>query len=197
MYEYLEGTIVRRGPTSLVMDVGGVGYFLSVPLGTALEEGQVARVWVHLSVREDAHTLYGFSDVSQRDLFRMLLSVRGVGPSVALSMLSGLDASQLVDAIATEDKGTLTSIKGVGKKTADQILLDLGERVLRLASRAPGNEPGSKAVEPSRDATVQDAISALVSIGYKEKDAVRLVEKAAANADELDVEMLIRTALRG
>lgn len=198
MYEFFEGKIDRRGPTTLVLDVGGVGYSLFVPLGTPGDAGAKMRVWVHQVVREDAHTLYGFATVDQRQLFRMLLSVRGVGPSVALSMLSSLNADQLTDAIMTEDKSVLTGIKGVGKKTADQILLDLGEKVARLGRATAFTDSSSAAgAEPQRDAQLQDAISALVSIGYKEKDAAKLVDKAAAGAETIDVEDLIRAALRG
>ncbi|MCL4142652.1 UNVERIFIED_CONTAM: hypothetical protein GTU68_042619 [Idotea baltica] len=193
MYEYLEGEIFRHAPTSLVLDVGGVGYALFVPLGTSPEKcpgkGKRVRIWVHQIVREDAHTLYGFSDANQRDLFRLLLSVRGVGPSVALSLLSGMNSGELVQSIQTGDRNALTGIKGVGKKTAEQILLDLGAFV-DLAQSS-----GRETVQ--RDAELTDAISALVSIGYKEKDAIRLVEKAAAEMDDLDVETLIRSALHG
>jgi Holliday junction DNA helicase RuvA len=199
MYEYLEGTVDRQAPTSLVLDVNGVGYALFVPLGTAPEKGKRARMWVHQVVREDAHTLYGFADVNQRDLFRLLLSVRGVGPSVALSLLSGMNATDLIQAIQMENKGALTGIKGVGKKTADQILLDLGERVARLSNEHAFADAANRAMSPAaeRDAQLTDAITALVSIGYKEKDAIRLVEKAANEMDEIHVESLIRSALHG
>lgn len=199
MYEYLEGKIFRQAPTSLVLDVGGVGYALFVPLGTAPEKGKKVRIWVHQVVREDAHTLYGFIDSNQRDLFRLLLSVRGVGPSVALSLLSGMNSGELVQSIQTGDRNALTGIKGVGKKTAEQILLDLGERVARLSSDSAFIDltKSARAETAQRDAQLTDAITALVSIGYKEKDAIRLVEKAAAEMDDLDVETLIRSALHG
>lgn len=197
VYEFLDGELVRQAPTSLVVDVGGVGYALTVPLGTQFESSTRVRVWTHLVIREDAHTLYGFSDCEQRDFFRLLLSVRGVGPSVALMLLSSQTARDLVVAIQTEDREALTRIKGVGKKTAEQILLDLRERVSRLAGEHPFTDAGESRAAPGRDGQLAEAVSALVSIGYKEKEAIKLVEKAARADEDLDVEHLIRAVLRG
>lgn len=197
MYEYLQGKIHRQTPTSLVLDVGGVGYFLTIPLGTRFDDQGLARAWTHLVVREDAHTLYGFASLEQRDLFRLLLSVRGVGPSAALMLLSGLSAKILIEAILTEDSAALTRIKGVGKKTADQILLDLRGRVTRMAGDGPFSDVQAAPTTNERDDLLADAISALVSIGYKEKEATKLVEKAAKNNEDLEVEDLVRTALQG
>ncbi len=197
MYEYLDGTIDQRAPTSLVIDVNGVGYALLVPLGTAADPGTRQRLWVHFAVREDAQTLYGFSTQEQRQLFRMLLSVRGVGPAAALNMLSSLDSNQVTEAIMAEDRSVFTAIKGVGKKIADQIFLDLGEKVARLGRATPFVDGKNATLEPQRDARLQDAISALVSIGYKEKDAAKLVERAAKDSQDLSVEDLIRCVLRG
>lgn len=198
MYEYLEGELVRQTPTSLVLDVNGVGYFLTIPVGSSfgVSDSRRARVWTHLVVREDAHTLYGFASAEQRDLFRLLLTVRGVGPSAALMLLSGLSAETLVESILVEDVNALTRIKGVGKKTAEQILLDLRGRVTRLAGDQPFSDTPASATQ-ARDERVSDAISALLSIGYKEKEAAKLVEKAAKSDETLDVESLVRLALQG
>jgi Holliday junction DNA helicase RuvA len=194
VYEFLEGVVVRQAPTTLVLDVGGVGYALSIPFGTRFAEGQRARCWVHLVVREDAHTLYGFEGVDQRDLFRLLLTVRGVGPSVALSLLSGLEAPQLVEAILTENRAALTRAKGVGKRTADQILLDLSERVARFGKEHAFTDAPAPAAADDRKS---DAVLALLSIGYKEKEASAIVDKLVAAEPDLDTEQLIRAALRG
>ncbi len=194
MYEFLEGVVVRQAPTALVLHVGGVGYSLLIPFGTRFAEGQKARCWVHLVVREDAHTLYGFEGADQRDLFRLLLTVRGVGPSVALSLLSGLDAPKLVEAILSEDRSALTRAKGVGKRTADQILLDLSERVARFGKEhAFTDAPAPEAADDRRS----DAVLALLSIGYKEKEAGAIVDKLVKDDPKLETEQLIRAALRG
>ena len=195
MYEYLEGELVRQTATTLVLDVGGVGYSLMVPVGSRFEGAPRSRAWTHLVVREDAHSLYGFPSARQRDLFRLLLCVRGVGPSAALSLLSGLSAEVLVEAILTEQAGTLCRIKGVGKKTAEQILLDLRDRVTRLVGE-PAFSDLSPSAGPAEDERLADAVSALLSIGYKEKEAQKLVERAAKDGADLDVEGLVRQALR-
>lgn len=196
MYEYLEGTVAARSAARVVIDVGGVGYDLLVPLRAALPQSGKLRVWTHLAVREDAHTLYGFPDCETRDLFRTLLKVRGVGPSMALGILSGLDRSELIEAIREEDLRRLTKVKGVGKKTAEQILLDLRDHVTLFGGT--GEDPG---VIPrpggAHEANIQDAAAALVSVGYSEKDARKQVEKAAESVDATDLERLVRTALQG
>ena len=200
MYDYLEGTVARRTPASVTLDVGGVGYDLLVPLGTQVPEPQTrGRLWTHLAVRDDAHTLYGFEDAATRDLFRTLLKVKGVGPSMALAVLSGLDRRELCEAIVREDIARLTAIKGVGKKTAEQILLDLRDRV-RSLSAGLEVEPGvlTPAAPPAPEsANFEDAVSALVSLGFNEKDARKRVEKAAKSIDPEDLGQLVQAAFRG
>lgn len=197
MYEFLEGEVVRRSAARVVLDVGGVGYDLLVPLGSTLPAvGAKARLWVHLVVREDAHTLYGFPDRDTRELFRTLLRVRGVGPAMALAMLSGLTRQELVEAIMNEDVSRLTTVKGVGKKTAEQILLDLRDRMSALTAGlelAPGVlQP---AAPPSADAAnIEDALSALMALGFSDKDARKRVEKAAKEVGAEDLNRLVQTA---
>jgi len=202
VYDYLEGRLAAEGATEVVLDVGGVGYALSVPLGTSPrenDEGKV-RIWTHLVVREDAHTLFGFADRDTRELFRTLLRVRGVGPGMALGILSGLSGEELLGAIVEGDTAPFTAIKGVGKKTAEQILLDLGDKAPRMfAARAeagtlvPRRPAGAG---PSRPRIFEDAVRALTSIGYTEKQAEKSVERAAARVDTEDLELLVRTALQ-
>ncbi|MCY2960068.1 MAG: Holliday junction branch migration protein RuvA [Planctomycetota bacterium] len=204
MYEYLEGEVAGRTPARLVLDVSGVGYDLCVPLSAAFPERGRARAWTHLVVREDAHTLYGFPEKSTRDLFRVLLGVRGVGPVAALAILSGLSAADLVAAVANEDLKALTRVKGIGKKTGEQILLDLRDKAPRLASEigaksGPAGTPGAKPA--ARDLHVEDAVAALVSIGYSDKEARKAVEaaieRAAATNGARDLATLVRSALAG
>jgi len=199
VYEYLEGEVRTRTATRLILDVAGVGYELLVPLGMSFPARGQARIFTHLTVREDAHILYGFPNLETRDIFRVLLSVRGVGPAMALGILSGLSREDLVRAIVSEDVAALTRIKGVGKKTAAQILLDLRDKVAKLVPAAelagiPGTdaEPG-----PTHSQNLEDALAALVSVGYSDKDARRQVERAAGRVDPADLELLVRTALHG
>ena len=204
MYEYLEGLVASRGAARLVLDVGGVGYELAVPVGAsfAASNGAALRVWTHLVVREDAHLLYGFPDAGTRDLFRALLTVSGVGPRVALGVLSGLPREELLAAILAGDLARLTAVRGVGKKTAEQILLDLRDKALRLAAASDGADerPRPRSGDgPPLDlrASLEDAVGALISIGFSEKDARRQVERAARQVDPHDLELLVRTAIQG
>ena len=198
MYEYLDGRLESRHATRVVVDVGGVGYCLAIPLGSDFRraprgpEGAV-RVWTHLVVRDDAHLLYGFADDESRQLFRLLLTVRGIGPGLALGILSHLSGDALLAAIATGDAQALLAVRGVGKKTAQQILLDLKDR----APSQPATVRQGVVVPAGRDGRVlEDAIHALVSIGYSDKEARKNVEQAASRVDEDDLETLVRTALR-
>ena len=198
MYEYLDGHIASRTAARVVLDVGGIGYDLHVPLESPFPNEGELRIWTHLAVREDAHTLYGFVDRETRELFRLLLRVRGVGPTMAIAVLSGLPQEELVTAIMQEDAARLTRIKGVGKKTAAQILLDLHDRAAELAKGLEIGGVVTPAAPPTRaDGNIQDAVSALASIGYPEKEARKLVERAAEKVDPTDLEALVRAAIRG
>ena len=199
MYEYLAGRVAARTAAALVVDVSGVGYELRVPLGASFAPvGDELQVFTHLAVRDDAHVLFGFPDQATRDLFRTLLKVRGVGPSMALAVLSGLTRRELLEAIAAGDLKRLQGIKGVGKKTAEQMLLDLKDK---LASLSGGLEHEPGVIIPAAPPTpglgnIEDATLALVSIGYAEKEARKLVEQAADQVDPADLEALVRAAIR-
>lgn len=196
MYEFLEGSVFERSAARLILQVGGVAYDLSVPLLAAFTPGQVVRVWTHFAVREDAHRLFGFPDRVSRDLFRLLLKVKGVGPSLALAVLSGLSSDELAAAIEQGDVKRLTGVKGVGRKTAEQILLDLRDRVgLMQAREAAG--AGDVATAGAARVNIEDVTQALVSIGYSEKDARRNVERASETVDPENIDELLRTALQG
>ncbi len=195
MYDYLEGRLERRGPARIVVDVGGVGYDLAVPVGLDFGPmGQKRRVYAHLVVRDDAHLLFGFPDARTRTWFRALLDVRGIGPALALGILSGLTVERLFQAILADDIAPLVALRGVGRKTAEQILLDLRGKVAQLAS---STEVASPAAAGERSSAMLDAVQALVSIGYKEKEALRSVETAAAEVGRDDLEALVRAALSG
>lgn len=200
MYEFISGTVSDRTPASVVIDAAGVGFELLAPIGAAFPEvGQQATVFAHLVVREDAQTLYGFARREDRNLFRVLLRVRGVGPGMALGILSGLGPSDLVAAVQREDLSAFTAIKGVGKKTAEQLMLDLRDKTPLLASLAGGavTAPAPSAAQPAAASVEADAISALVSIGYSEKEAAKAVDKALKQVEGADLEALVKAAMRG
>lgn len=198
MISHLEGTLVEKNPTRIVVDVGGVGYDVFIPLSSydrLPEAGERCRILTHHHVREDAHTLFGFATEAERDLFRRLLDVSGIGPKTALCALSGLAVRDLKAAVVTGDVKRLSSISGIGKKTAERIIVELRDRI------KPGEalEAVAGAAEPSpEDARLRDAILALVSLGYKQADALKRVQAAAAKLPaESTVEDLVRRALTG
>ena len=199
MYEYIAGEVADRTGTAVIMDAGGVGFELIAPLGAKFPaKGARAKVYTHLSVREDNQTLFGFPRREDRDLFRILMKVRGVGPSMALGILSGLSPEELTRAVVNEDLKALTRIKGVGKKTGEQILLDLRDKTGLLASVA-GDVQAAASVpttDPAASSNVADAITALVSIGYSDKEAAKSVEKAVKDVGDDDLEALVRAAMR-
>ncbi len=186
----LVGTLVRKQPPELLLDVDGVGYELEAPM-TAFYDlpalGQEETLFTHMVVRDDAHLLFGFTERRQRDLFRALLKVSGVGPRVGLAMLSGLTAENLVSCITVGDVAQLTRIPGIGRKTAERLIVDLRDR-LESSVDGESSVPGGTA-NPE-----QDAISGLVALGYRSGDAARAVRESDTHGGS--VEEMIRGALQ-
>lgn len=198
MYDFLEGVVAGRHPARLVLQVGGVGYELTVPAGAAFpSEGESLRVHTHLVVREDAHILYGFATRAERQLFRLLLRVQRVGPALALAIVSGMGSDELLEALRRGDAVRLARVKGVGKKTAERVLLELSDRMEEFVAEEYSVHLGAAppTVRPS-DAT-EDAVRALVSIGFSEAEARKSVDAAATQVERTDLEALLRVALRG
>jgi len=191
----LRGLLVHKSPPALVMEVGGVGYEVEAPMSTFYElppVGQTVTLYTHLVVREDAHLLYGFSRESQRRLFRALLKVNGVGPRVALAVLSGLSDQEFLRCVATEDIARLTRVPGIGRKTAERLVVELRDKLGR--EMKDGERSGAAAPETPAD-PVSEAISALIALGYKPQEASRAVHGIASEG--LACEEIIRQALRG
>jgi Holliday junction DNA helicase RuvA len=195
MIGYLSGKLMQKQPPFLLMDVNGVGYELEAPMTTFYDlpdNDQPVSLFVHLVVREDAQLLFGFSDQPQRQLFRGLLKINGVGPRVALAILSTLSADQFIACIHQEDVLTLTRVPGIGKKTAERMILDMRDRIDALSETDGGStSPGQVTVSEN---PVQDAIGALIALGYKAAEASRAVH--AIEADSAQREDLIRNALQ-
>jgi Holliday junction DNA helicase RuvA len=195
----LRGTLVEKQPPHLILDVNGVGYELEVPMTTLYRlpaVGEPLTLHTHLVVREDAQLLYGFADKRDRQLFRELIRLNGVGPKLALALMSGLEVDELVRCVQAQDTSVLVKIPGVGKKTAERLLVELKDR-FKSWETVPGMlELG---IEPNLAAPVSsaesDALSALLSLGYKPQEASRAV--AAVKQDGLSSEDLIRRALKG
>jgi Holliday junction DNA helicase RuvA len=195
MIHHLEGTLVEKGPKRLIVEVGGVGFELLVSSETWNDTGLLGsrvRLLTHLAVREDSWTLFGFASEEERELFRLLLGVQGVGPKLALGVLSGLSVESLRRAVGSGDVDALTAISGVGKKTASRIVVDLRDKVGALPGVRPHPaEEGSDALSPVRD----DAVDALVSLGYPRSVAREAVRGARAGENE-SVEEVLKGALR-
>ena len=199
MYEFIAGTIEARSATSVVVAAAGVGYSSWRPCASLPRAGGNGEGLRPPRRPEDAQKLYGFPGRDDRDLFRILLRVRGVGPSMALGVLSGMSAAEIASAVARDDLKAFTAIKGVGKKTAEQILLDLRDKSALLASvagEAPAAPQPRDAGEDSGSPNLADAITALVSIGYSEKEATKKAEAAATDVGTDDLEVLVRAAMR-
>ena len=169
----LTGRLATKAPDQILLDVAGVGYLVHIPLSTFYELPEVekpASLWIHTHVREDALSLFGFLTERERSLFLLLLGVAGIGPKVALTVLSGIPPSELVAALRKQDVRRLVAVPGVGKKTAERMVLELSEKVAAFAEEAP---PETAAV------AAEDVISALVNLGYRKTDAERSVDAIA------------------
>ncbi|MGY4490182.1 Holliday junction branch migration protein RuvA [Pseudomonas sp. TE3610] len=196
----LRGTLAEKQPPHLILDVNGLGYELEVPMTTLYRlppVGQAVTLHTHLVVREDAQLLYGFFEKRERELFRELIRLNGVGPKLALALMSSLDVDELVRCVQAQDASALTKVPGVGKKTAERLLVELKDR-FKAWETAPAmfelmpTGPNTAAPVPSAES---DAVSALISLGYKPQEASKAV--SAIKTKGLSSEDLIRHALRG
>ncbi len=188
MIEYLDGTLAGKNSTSAVIDCGGVGYFLMIPVSTYERlpaVGSRVKLFVHLVHREDTMELYGFSSPAERELFRQLISVSRVGPRVAIAILSGSEPDRLVEIIKSGDVRALAKIPRVGKKTAERIIMELREKL--------GAEPATEVIT---DDTTAEAIGALEALGFSRSEAVSAVAKAKKIAPDAPVDELIKLALK-
>jgi Holliday junction DNA helicase RuvA len=193
----ISGTLREKQPPEILVDVGGVGYELQVPMTTLFQLpaiGESVSLVTHHAVREDAHTLYGFVDARDRELFRHLIRVSGVGPKLALTILSGMDSDSFARAVQAGDVKSLVAMPGVGRKTAERLLVEMRDRLASWLDElaVSGAGPAPAAAPPDK---LRDAEDALVSLGYKPAEAARLVG-AVDREDIADSEELIRLALR-
>lgn len=196
----IRGTLVHKQPPVILVEVGGVGYEIQVPMTTLYqlpELGAPVTLVTHFVVREDAQLLYGFIEERDRILFRQLIRVNGVGPKLALTILSGMDANSFARCVARDDISALIALPGVGRKTAERLLVEMRDKVKDLLADAAGSQADSAGSNASETITdiVADAEGALIALGYKPQVAARVV--AAINEDAInDSEELIRLALK-
>lgn len=203
MIAHLSGILLSKQATSAIIDVGGVGYELTIPLSTFYDlgnPGDPVKLRVYTHVREDAIQLYGFRTARERELFLQIISVSGVGPKLAIALLSGMNVDEIVGSIRTNNLARLVGIPGVGRKTAERLVVDLRDKIAALSSPALEEEFAAKAaaagVGTSQDSMRNDALSALSNLGYQRAAAEKAVKTAIDEGGELSVEQVLRRSLR-
>ncbi|MDT4898148.1 MAG: holliday junction helicase RuvA [Acidobacteriota bacterium] len=202
MIAHLSGTLLAKQANTVILDVGGVGYEVTIPLSTFydLEEaGASVALRIYTHVREAVLQLYGFKTARERELFMKLIDVSGIGPKLGITMLSGMSADEIIASIRTNNLARLTSIPGVGRKTAERLVLDLRDKIAALSSPALEEEFGAQtgATAPSTaDAIRDDALSALQNLEYPRAAAEKAVTAAISEGGDLSVELILRRALR-
>jgi Holliday junction DNA helicase RuvA len=201
MISHLSGTLLAKHATSVIVDVGGVGYEVTIPVTTFYDLGEPnspVRLNVYTHVREDALQLFGFRTLRERELFILLISVSGIGPKSAVAMLSGMSADEIVMAIRTNNYARLTSIPGVGRKTAERLVIELRDKMAALSSPALEQElaAGATGMAQSEDALREDTLAALLQLGFPKPAAEKAITSAMHEGGELSVETLLRRSLR-
>lgn len=197
MIAHLSGKLLEKQANSVIIDVGGVGYEVTIPLSTFYELGEAGsqvelRIFTH--VREDALQLFGFKTARERDLYLKLISVQGIGAKSGITMLSGMSSDEIIAAIRTDNLARLTSIPGVGRKTAERLVIELRDKVGELAAGASAAASAGTAVGP--DDAFDDALSALVNLGYQRNAAEKALQQVRSEGTEPSVQKLLRQALQ-
>lgn len=193
MITHLNGKLVEKNPSYLIIEAGGVGYFVNISLQTYSQLGneENCKIFTYLSVKEDSHTLYGFAESQERELFKQLISVSGVGTNTARMMLSSMTSSELVSSIASSNITSITSIKGIGAKTAQRIVLDLKDKILKAGNNTDNNSA------MINNTIKNEALSALVVLGFDKKMAEKVINQIThAEPQITDVQELIKKSLK-
>lgn len=197
MIAHLKGILIKKTPETMIVETGGVGYEVIAPLSTfyalPADKEQIS-LHIYTHVREDALTLFGFNTNLEKEIFRLLISVSGIGPKLAINILSGIGPDELLTAITRGDALRLQSIPGVGKKTAERMVLELKDKAGKISSDL--ELPPALAASSEEQRVIDDAVSALLNLGYRAKSARQAVEKAFAVINELNLEAIIKEALR-
>lgn len=191
MFAHIHGRLVEKSPTDVVIDCNGVGYHLQISLHTfsRLPDSESIKLYTYLQIKEDAHTLFGFAEKSEREIFKLLLSVSGIGAGIARTMLSSMEPKQILQAIASGDVHTIQSIKGIGAKTAQRAILDLKEKVLKVYAL-------DEVSTNSNNTNKEEALSALEVLGFNKKLAEKVVEKVVKEQPDATIETIIKQALK-
>lgn len=203
MIAYLSGNLLSKQANTCIIDITGVGYEVIIPLSTFydLEDvGTNVQLRIYTHVREDALQLYGFKTARERELFLRLISVSGIGPKLGITMLSGMSADEIIASIRTNNLARLTSIPGVGKKTAERLVIELRDKIAALSSPALEEEFATRGTgagaQPSEDVVRDDALSALINLGYQKSAAEKAITSAMQEGGDISVEVILRRSLR-
>ena len=202
MIAHLSGTLLSKQATSVIVDVSGVGYEVTIPLSTFydLEDlGSTVSLRIYTHVREDALQLFGFKTARERELFLKIISVTGIGPKLGITLLSGMSADEMIASIRTNNLARLTLIPGVGRKTAERLIMELREKVADLSSAQLEEELGAKpdvSAESTEDTVRADALSALLNLGYQRSGAEKAIDAALSEGGDITVESVLRRSLK-
>lgn len=191
MYEYIKGKKIESGPTHVVVENNGIGYFINISLHTfsQIELLSDVQLYIHENIKEDAYSFFGFFDQGERDIFRHLINVSGIGANTARMMLSSMSPLEIHSAIVTENVNSIKAVKGIGLKTAQRVIIELKDKLAK--------EPISDKILPGIDNTIRDeALSALVMLGFMKSNSQKVVDKILKDEPSLKVEMVIKQALK-
>lgn len=191
MITHIQGKLIEKNPTDVVIECHGIGYLLNISLHTfsQIPDNEHLKLYTHLQIKEDSHTLYGFSSLAERELFRLLISVNGIGANIARTMLSSLTPKQIREGIATNDVALIQSVKGIGAKTAQRVILDLKDKILKIYDI-------DEVSVPKGNTNKDEALSALEVLGFAKKQAERVVDKMIMSQPDASVETIIKLALK-
>ncbi len=191
MITHIRGRLIEKNPTFAIIECNGVGYFLHISLNTysKIPDSEAVKLYTYLSIKEDSHSLFGFADKVEREIFKLLISVSGVGNSIARTMLSSMTPEQIQHAIASEDVATIQSVKGIGAKTAQRVIIDLRDKIVKTYELSEDSVQSNNTIK-------DEALSALEVLGFSRKQVEKLVQKIIQEAPDTTLENIIKKALK-
>ncbi|MDG2172247.1 MAG: Holliday junction branch migration protein RuvA [Flavobacteriales bacterium] len=191
MITHVKGRLVEKAPTSVIIECNGIGYLINISLHTfsQIPDNENLKLFTHLQIKEDSHTLYGFFTIKEREIFRLLISVNGIGSSIARTMLSSISPDQIIEAISRENVSLIQSVKGIGSKTAQRVIIDLRDKILKVYDLDEG-------FASVNNTNREEALSALEVLGINKKSSERLVDKIVIENPEISVESIIKETLK-
>lgn len=191
MITHIRGRLIEKNPTFAIIDCNGIGYFLNVSLNTysKIPDLESIKLYTYLSIKEDSHTLFGFADKIEREIFKLLISVSGVGTSIARTMLSSMTPEQIQQSIASEDVATIQSVKGIGAKTAQRVIIDLRDKIVKTYQLSEDSSQTNNTIR-------EESLSALEVLGFSRKQVDRLVQKIIQETPDITLESIIKQALK-